>query len=215
MNSADLIEEVSGTILEEAYAADVILAALNRGQLACASRLLIPGLADGLGTVSTTTDSNAVDMPDDFHRELFAASINGDQIKIYDNKALLQVDMGHDLTRAGDAVSCCVAGLSIFYMDRPATVTPINLSYYRKPVPMTESSSSFPDGFQGENDLYDSALIAYACWKLFAQIEQGLEGNKTDTVYYKNEFEQALVDLSRSVSEGRPHRKPTVCRTHW
>lgn len=215
MNAVELIAEVAGTILEPSYDDAAILALLNRGQLACASRMLMPGLADGSGSINTVTDGNTIALPETFHRELFAATVSGDAVRLYDNKAIMLMDVGHEVTRAGDVVACCVSNRSLFYMDRPAAPVAIDLSFYRKPVAMTLSAQSYPDGTQGESEIYDSILISYACWKIFARIEQGLEGGKTDTLYYKNEFEEGCLNLSRSVSEGRPHRKPTVSRVNW
>jgi len=215
VNTEEMINDVENIVLDPSYTRDDILKLLNRAKLACASKAFLPGLSGGTGSVTTVSDGNLVALPTNFHRELFAASIDGEPIKIYDNKALMLAKMGHVMNEVGDVSACCVSGRYLFYMDTPVTPVTINLSYYEKPTPMTDSSSSYADDMTSENELYDSTLIAFACWHLFSRIEQGLEGQKTDTAYYKDRFEKGCLEIESSYAQGRPRRPPIICKVNW
>ena len=86
------------------------------------------------------------------------------------------------------------------------------------PLAFNDSRHLVEDGLGNQvalNEAYDEALVSYACWKLFMRIEQGLEGPKTDTLFYKGQYLEALDDLDSGLGKARPRPEPTVCEVNY
>lgn len=218
MNAEELIEEVEDIIQDPSYDSEAILKHLNRGQLAIANKLLLPGLSDGHASVNTVLSQNHATLPTNYHKALHVAQVDGLPVKVYNNKALMIADYGKLTTQTGAVIGVTVDSGELVYQRVPATATAVELFYYRKPTPMTESGTSFPDGLGGQmadNDDFDFALIHYACWRLFERIEQGLEGQKIDTGYHKNEFYERVGELRLFCKEGRSHPVPPITKGSW
>lgn len=192
MNAALLVTEVLKIVDSAGFAAADALKYLNRAQLAVANRLLLPDLADGYDTVTTSTSAYSVALPSDYHKGLFLAQVDDEQVNTFKDILSLSKVYGKLTTTAGSIVAVAINAGNLVYQEVPATAADIELFYYRKPVDMTNVDTSFPDGLQ-DVDAYDDALIYYACWKMYTQVEQGLEGAKIDTKYNEDRWEQ-MVD---------------------
>jgi hypothetical protein len=215
MNAEELVEEVLRIIVQDpAFDEPLALRFINRAQLFAAERILMPALSGGSGFVTTVTDGTEVELPDDFHRELYSATINGNEIEIFANKGLAFQALGHG-PKSGSVACCAVDRTFLFYMDVPAVPVQIDLLYYRNPVPMTIDPESFPDGMNRQSDIFDTFIISYACWKIYQEIEQGLEGKKIDTMYNKALVDQTFEELLASIKESRPRRKSKQVKAVW
>ena len=64
--------------------------------------------------------------------------------------------------------------------------------------------------FRVFKDGFDDLAINWVCWKLYARIEQGTEGNKTDTSYYSNLYLGMLEELRLSIPQGVSMPSPPV-----
>lgn len=214
MNAEELIEAVVDIIQDDSIEGEEILSYLNLGQLAIANRVLLPGLADGHATLSTVLDDFMVSLPTDYHRGLFLAQSDDSIPTVVKTMGDIVTVTGMPLSKdTGSAVNIVAAQARKFvYQPVPEAGAEVEIFYHRKPIPMTESNKSFPDGLSADssgNDDADQALIYYACWRSFAKIEQGLEGAKVDTKYYLGLFEETLeiIDL-HSTREGKSYPKP-------
>jgi len=150
---------------------------INKGLLYIAARVLLPALEQ-----YTTIDvpgrvfaDNFIDLPDDYHRNLFYCN-DGADFEIKSNVA--------ELRRAGVPLSgeswrlCAVSNQrQILFSDTIPVNTEITLGYYRKPE--DGEISVIPAG-------YEDAVLNFCCWKFFAKIEDGDDGRKPNTEYYKS-----------------------------
>jgi hypothetical protein len=60
---------------------------------------------------------------------------------------------------------------------------------------------SQPDGIP--EFLHEDLLINYGAWKIFDQIEDGIDGQKVNTNYYKSLFMKAMIDLNATCDDYR------------
>jgi len=75
MNAERLVEKVLNTVNYPKLGEDEALAYLNDGQKIIASRVLLPGLSNGAATMHTAIDAYSIDLPADYHRNLYLAQI--------------------------------------------------------------------------------------------------------------------------------------------
>lgn len=219
MNAEQLIDEIVDIILDTSFTREWILDRLNRAMKAVAGKVLLPGLSDGYSSVDTVLGENITPLPDDYHRNIYLADVVGvGPVKICQNIGIMR-DFGYNLDLTSGSIECVAPNaLSLFYQRVPSTVKTINLRYYRKPVDMEDKDSSFPDAVMANPEIeedMDKALTAHVCGKIFARLEQGLEGNKVDTSYYENQFKEAIADIDDVVAKARPRMKPTVVKVRW
>jgi hypothetical protein len=217
MNTQDLISEISSVVRDRRFDRPWYLRQVNRAMLAIASRVLLPGLSGGKATVDTLTTDYQVDLPDDYHRELYLAKVGGTPMKIYGNMGVM-IAAGHhmDINR-GSITAVTVNGAKLVYQSVPALVTEIEILYYRKPTEQEDKRTSIVDelGFEAAaEDPLDEAILAYVANIGFSRIEQGIDGQKIDTAYYADQFE-TKIDILSAYGKRRPRVEPPVCRVRW
>lgn len=217
MNAEELIDDVVDIIID-GFDRDWILRRLNLGMTAIAGRVLLPGLADGSATVTTLVDDHQVALPADYHRHIYLATVAGTKVVVTANVGLLR-DFGFVLDNTvGPVLAVSTNAGKLVYQQVPSVATDIPLRYYRKPLLMTDSPTSFPDGLVGCEEIseqIDKALVGYVCSEVFSRKEQGLEGSTPDTNRYKNQFESAIAEIGKGVNKARPRPAPTICRATW
>ena len=217
MNGNELVAEVLDWVTDVSFTADDALILLNRGQVAIASRLLLPGLSNGIDTVDTVPGQYAVAVPDDYMKVLYHAQTDNGNPTVYQNIALFMTDFPVIDDSPGTLAGVVVAGRQLVYQSVPTLAKTITLRYYRKPTPMTTRSDSYPDGYEFGSDVgenYEKALVHYAAKEIYAKIEQG-DGNKEDTAYHTAEYNRHLATMKDGTPESRPHPKPPVCEANF
>jgi len=191
MNAEQILDEIEDIVQDPSFGrGGDILPKVNRAQLILANRYLLTGLADGNDTVTTSTSGSSVALPSDYHKGLFMALVDGKEVEIARELKSISTRFNGLSTDTGDVIIVAAAGGRLVYQQVPDVATDIDLYYYRPPVDMTDSASSFPDGISNNED-FDNALIQYACWQLFEKIEHGVEGQKVNTAYHKKNFYEA------------------------
>ena len=220
MNGEQLVAEVMDIVQDGSVDADAVLALLNQGQIAVASRVLLPGLSDGNSTVTTLTDGYLVDLPVDYHRELFLAQVDGRKVPVYANKMLLMEELGLSGIglSTGTIYGVTTNGKQLLYQMVPVAAKDIELFYYRLPAAIAETTASYPDGLTthgATNDHFDWALIHYAASHLFSKIEDGMEGQKVNTQHHAGMFEGRVAEIESATGRGRPRPAPPICGVNW
>lgn len=216
MNGEELIDEVLDVLLTSDYSREQILRRLNQALRFIAGSVLLPGLADGYSTVQTVIGRNSVPLPDNYARELYLAKVAGKQVAVYGHAGMMVNDNYPWDVTTGSIDAVAPHGGRILYQRVPATITPIELFYYRIPEDLEDGGGSYPDGLGGNvglTDASDEALTSHVLWKLFDRIEQGTEGKKVDALRYEGFFQQSLKKIeSAMASQGRPRQPPPICR---
>lgn len=197
MNAKQLISEVSRAVIGmTGYTDTEILTKINQTMGDIAREQMLPGLSSGHDTVQTVVGAYVTDLPDDFHKGIYLAR-DSDGVFLSVLKSLQNMVMECGLSTDNPFLSAvAVDGGKLFYQGVPSTASDIELFYYRKPTPMTDSDTSFPDGLtSGELLALDNAIIHGTVWPIWHIVERGEEGQKPNTQLNKVLHEEAMADL--------------------
>lgn len=211
MKAEGLITALAGMVQDPSLDVDNLLLRLNTAQLAIAEEdgIYLPGLADGVASITATAGAMYADLPADYLKRFYLAknTTTGAVVMVFDNIGMMAQSLGiiPSITNQGDVSSITVHAGRLLYQRTPTASQALTAMYYRRPIPMTESGNSYPDGHLGTRspnvmDAFDRAIVHHAAWKIYEEIEQGLEGRKVDTEYH----------LPSSGAHGRCRRREQV-----
>lgn len=167
------------------------------------SQMVVAGtLADESAGEEVTIESsgpNNIPLPSGYQRNLFYCYSNDHYrpIKIYASRGLLMRDVGR-IDQAGRVIGVAVYGSRFYYQRIPSSTESLTMWYYEQPTAMTERTDT-PDCLP--EHLATQLLCNYARWRFFAQIEDGIEGAKVNTEYWKGEYEVVMAELQAFVGD--------------
>jgi len=194
-SASKLIDDILTEVDDPSFTRPTVLGHLNSCNVELADKILLPDLADGSGTITTLVDDNKVDVPATFHRNIYLAqNTDGTAISVYLSLPLMIGQLGAVTLGLGTVLSLCQIGKSIYYQKVPSSATDISIMFYRTPVAMADETDEYPDGLSN-NQSFEECFFHYGCWKLFKTIEQGVEGNKTDTLFHEQEYKKYRNEL--------------------
>ena len=206
LKASQIADKVLDIVQDPSFDISTVLAELNAFAAHITSRVLFPAL-EAEANVVTVTTAASVNLPDNFQRNLFhCRNATGQPVTVLTSKAQLARRCGNDLAQTGTrTIGVAPAAPLLWYAPIPAVAETLTLSYHRKPDVITSAStlSFLPDGF-------DDLAINWVCWKLYARIEQGTEGNKTVWAYYSNLDLGMLEELRLSIPQGVSMPSPPV-----
>jgi len=217
MNAPDLISEIIDIVDSEPYDfRDLILKYLNQSIVSVSETLLLPDLADGHEVVTTAINGYSAPLPDDYHKGLFLANVDGKEIDIHKDLKTLSMMMGTvSAGKTGDVAGVAVNGKNLIYQSVPSAAVDIELFYYRRPGVVEDKKTSFPEGL-ANNDDFDWCLIHKACSKIFNKIEDGIEGAKVNTNKHEAQFNERLANLDvYAYREGISFPVRPACNLRW
>jgi hypothetical protein len=201
--AGELIEEISDIVLDSRYDEDMILVMLNKAMQYVASMLILPDLETS-ATVTTIASVNTLQLPDNFHRNLFRVTATDQaahpgEIKLFGSVAALASHFGGTLTETGNRVTAVApSGKSLVYAKIPEQPESLTIRYHRLPVDMT-SDIDEPDGLP---PAYFEILLHRVCYNIFSRIEDGTEGDKVNTNFHYRQMMAMLDYLERYIRDG-------------
>lgn len=145
---------------------------------------------------------NNIPLPSNYSRKLFRcwSVTNTRRPKVYASWRLLLRNFSY-IDQSGSVLAVAVRGSRLMYQRIPQTIESLTIYYYKKATMLTGPSSQ-PDCLPEE--LVKPLLINYACKKMFAQIEDGVEGQKINTDKHEGLYKDAVADLKAFIGdEGR------------
>lgn len=206
MTGGALIDEVLRILQEPSVTRDDALAWLQRGADDVSSRVLLPAL-EARGEVTAMPDEVSVPLPADYQRGLFRATDQKGWPKLVLNG---NDRLRHAYGASGRRVRGVVAAPPLLqYAPSPKEPETLVLYYYRKPLVFEDDEVDFLPAD------YTKLLVHFAAWTGFSLIEQGLEGKKQDTLYYKQEYYEGVEALRLYVREGESLPAPPLSRCTW
>ncbi len=136
-------------------------------------------------TVSCTTDSSSVALPDDYMHGLYHVSDGakriGDPAHYHDFARFLR--RNPDLANEGGVKEVCVNGDSLYYANREAI--DLTVRYFKTPTELAKRGDT-PSCIPAH--LHRRLLVNYVCWQIFDEIEDGIDDPKTNTQLYQQRF---------------------------
>lgn len=203
------------TVDDDSVVESKVASLINEGALLCASKVRLPEF-ESTGTFDTVTDGNNVAIPDawNYHRGLYAAANpSSNPIKVVSSIGIIKdkyPEIDSEILN-GDIEFLMIRKGALLYFPIPAEVITVYGKFYEKPTPLTKSKdipTFLPDHLQA------TLLESFALWKLYAKIEDGNEGGKVNTKYYKNEFKEAFNELDDDIDKGQSSPTP-VRESSW
>ena len=195
MRLSDLIDEVVDIVQDPKLGEPRAKRLLNEAYQAClyATSDPLPGLEVVAGEIKTVLDKAFAPLPDDFLRDLETVYVQDQdqKVTVLGSVQLLQSKYP-GLAKTGNIEHVAVAAGSLYYQGIPSTRYTLSLNYFRKPTLLArdmDEPSMLPE------HLHRRLLVNYACKELFARIEDGMDGRKTNTAYHAAEYKLAFAEL--------------------
>ena len=208
MTGERLIEKVMKTLQDPSIDEDEILELLIEGHMAVARQTFLPDLI-GYATVDTVPGQIYYGLPADFSHELFACTDqepSTNPIRVVNSLGVMFAKYGA-LNNTGLVRHVCIAAGSLAIQPVPAEVRTLTLHYYRNPVDLTADTE--PEGLLPH---LHKMLEHYACWRLFCDIEDGIEGKAVNTEKHLSLFKADLNSLIILTKQGRTRVAPPVVK---
>jgi hypothetical protein len=207
-------EEVLKTGFDGSLTRQTVDRLINEGLLYTAEIILLPLLEkQGFGYVDTIVGQSAVDLPADFSRNLFfAVNDEGYELSVYSSSSLLNFKLQAITTggvpETGEIHGVALEGGRLAYAKCPEEIERIYLKYYTAPTPLTQRDhepTCIPEAHRVP------ILANYAKWRIFDDIEDGVDGAKVNTDKYKSRYESAVGALEAITTQGqsRPRNRRT------
>ena len=111
------------------------------------------------------------------------------------------------MAEVGDVEYVAVEGNTLYYQGIPSAVTPLTLLHRRKPVYMVGDDDE-PEGIPPH--LHLNVIVPRAAMFGFDRIEDGMEGEKVNTISQSIRYKQGLHDVMCWVAKRVPHRSTSI-----
>jgi len=201
----DLIDEIDEDLNDDSFSTAKKLTVLNDVQREIATDNDLPALALNT-TVATSLTLSYVAMPAGFQKKLYKVySVTEKQdVRILPSLADLHAEYVASIDQSGAVEGVALFGSKLHYQHIPTGAETLRLFYYGIPTEMTEmddTPTALPE------PLAKDLLLHGALFKLFAKIEDGIEGPKMNTRHYGDLF---AYDLGRL-----DHYLKTLTRSSW
>ena len=205
---SEIISVVQDNVKDSDVAtASAIITLTNRCIAEIASRYTLPSLAASASV--TSTETYKVALPANFGKRLYHCfnTTQSSECAIYDSYYDFVVKHPVPTSTAAQPVTVVVPYSGyLYYQGIPTDAETLTLYYYRVPTATGTTTGTYetvvPDGIPGA--INDMVLTNYVSWKLFSKIEQGLEGNKSDTMYYRQLYNEGLTYLFDHMAQENP-----------
>ena len=211
----ELVEEIQDIVQDASYTVLRIVRYLNRAlrEIAGAVPVPLPAL-EAQGTVSTSLAASYVALPvsattpavvQGYHRDLYFcySAAQNDEVRVYPSLEFLASE-DPSMALAGIITAVAVAGANLWYVRRPGVSDTLTLRYFTDPAALV-NDSDIPTCLPLH--LHEKLLVNMVCGYIFDRIEDGIEGEKTNTNHHKAEFSDAFSQLIYWI--GPPHTRPT------
>jgi len=111
------------------------------------------------------------------------------------------------MDNAGDVEYVVIEGNTMYYQNIPAVATTLTVLHRRKPVVMVEDNDE-PEGIPEHLQL--EVIVPKVAIRGFDKIEDGIEGEKVNTIAQSIRYKQGLHDVMCWVAKRVPHRSTSI-----
>ena len=209
----ELRDWVLKTVNDTDVTSDEVDLLLNEALVEVSMLVLLPELSTWVAIPTITTDIK-VPLPDDFQRNLYAASTEYGSARVLSSIELFlrryptaEIDKNF-----GYIESVCRDGENVFYYKVPETISDLVVYYYKSPTALTRDSHTpdcIPTNYQR------NLLCSYASRELFDDIEDGIDGQKVNTSRHAAKFAETIGLLEATTKQGQSRPQPGRDRNSW
>lgn len=178
MNLKQMRDEVSLIIQDDSYTAPTIDGYINQALLHACDLVAVPQLKviDNVSTVVGQRYVNLSSVLGNFSGRLSLVKRIGAEVAIYPD--LENFIQAHPESSDGHVSAVCLEGSILWYHAVPDEAEDLLLVYYKNPAIMVtdnDTTDAIPQS------LHKKLLVHGACYMIFDQIEDGMEGQKVNT----------------------------------
>jgi len=156
----------------------------------------------GESVTVANTPLNNLPLPSDFHKDLryVYSTTHNCKIKVYDSLPLLLREFTY-IDQSGRIYGVALKGNKMYFQRIPASVEALTYQYFKHPTDLVETTDT-PDDFEGRCEHFARRLlVSYAAKEIYTLIEDGIEGQKANTLHYTQMFEKHLADLRAFIGD--------------
>ena len=193
MNFSELQREVKALVMDQSASILITIPdVINEAVQQVAEEIILPSLKT-LFTVTTSTSVFYVNFPSGFSGRLRYIGDTEGAMSLLDG-GLEQLVIKHpDVTVVGDIEDLAQEGNILYYLPIPSTAKSLTCIGYNNPATLvndTDTPSDIPEMIHRETICFKAASILYAA------IEDGVEGEKVNTVLFNGLAEKGMAKLS-------------------
>jgi len=199
MTTPEILALIARKLQDPSYTDSMLLQELNYGLRNLAYKIPLPSLITS-AVVDTVLDQDYVSMPADYQTRLVFVSntsLNSETKceLCYNRQTIRNMNA---LDAVGDVQFVAEEGGLLFYMEIPAESQSLKLTYYALPTVLTDEDTSSPDCVPAAHHML---LVNYVVSQIFAEIEDGIEGQKVNTTFYLNKYLLELEVLENEMPD--------------
>jgi len=205
MQLSQIRDEVELIIQDAGYTPTQIDSYINQAMLRVCDLVAIPSLkvVDTVDTIPGQRYSPLASVTGGFSGRLRKV-INSDkeQVKAFPDLESLIVSYPEIVT--GAVEYCALEGITLWYHPSPEEAETLLIVYYKNPTELVDDTDT-PDIFP--SSLHRNLLVHGACFIIFDQIEDGVEGQKVNTLshYYHSLNDKPGVGVKSGIQELREY----------
>lgn len=201
MNLEDIRNEVISVVSDSSFSTEYITAIVNETLQKVCGRVIIPGLKM-LTTATLDIGVSSVSLSSDFGgRVVRVLNSSGEVVEVLTSLELMMDRFGA-MEEVGELEAVCQEGNVLWFAERVSAPETVTILYLKRPGELVAGSdipSELPDFLHRDLLVYGTAVV------LFNQIEDGLDGAKTNTQVYMGLFEQGISRLCDWIGRNKRH----------
>jgi hypothetical protein len=159
-------------------------------------------------TVNTVVSQAWLSMPTGFNGRLIYVGDSDGEIQIIDGGIQELLRLHPALADVGSVTEVAIENSTLWYQAIPATATTLYVVYREDPdelVNSTDTPTCLP------TYLHRGILVNKACALAYSVIEEGITGDKTNTMFYEGKVQQSIAQLNKWISQ----RRSNVSHSIW
>lgn len=193
MNRLEIRTEIENLIQDSSFSETTLNAYINQAILYAAAQVDIPELKriDTVQTVLGQAYTTLAGLTGGFSGKLRRVKDSEKNHIAIASDLALTMDVYPLMAEEGDVEVVALEGSTLWYQKIPAEVMTLTCLYFRDPAVLSadgEAPSDFPI------HLHRQLFVHGSAWKIFDQIEDGVEGEKVNT---KGQFWQSFDERNR------------------
>lgn len=210
MNTVDLITLVQKAVKDDSFEAAEILALLNEGLQSVAFEFCLPELEATESIEFVAGGEMFADLPDNYHHDLWhiEPAARKSRVNIHTSLHSLQ-RLYTDTDKGAEIHDAAVDGIVLHVRPALTQTQSVVVHYYRKPETLV-ADEDVPEGIPPH--LHAALLVNYATWRIFDIIEDGVDGNKTNTMRYEGKYMTEGLRLLERYAKRAPRFTPYIKR---
>lgn len=210
MNTPDLIARVAQAVKDSSFTDAEVLSRLNDWYKQVCHVFCLADL-EASDTISFTAGGDTfAPLPDNYHHDLWHIDpvTKTEPIKVMTSLHSLQRMYGPD-EAGGSIYHAAVDGSVLHVRPAPTQDQDVTVFYYAIPDALEDDADSVPVGIP--DHLHEKVLTSRVITDLFDIIEDGVDGNKTNTQRWEAKSVAALLELERYAKRA-PRLRPFIQR---